>query len=1227
MRDEAYSTWLSAEYASLQREIDHSIVAIGGSGASGAGRRAQSVQAIRRIDAMIGDLEKKNAAFYKDDYTKIFRGGYSSKSLDMASVYGRDMGPIGPISSTDRSFLSRERARGLKNSRDALSQTRQRFAADVLKADPKMAKVVARDGHKMVASHGRMYGIGSYGDLVTNSAASRAWNRGSLEAVKRVVGDTGNVVISDGPDCGLRSHRDPETANGMVIPASEASAYLSAHPNCQRAFFPEPKPSDGKGVRDRLEALTKAAKLTGVAAAATGAALAYGNRLAVVSALNRHMLKNMPDWERFDLQIRALQRQLQSAPVPKTGGNVTDIRSLRPLDNSSMGIARRVYDDAMNYMRGVDIQMSDEARRVIGIASSDDRMTTTAKIAKYDDFFTANRKANMSDRLLTNFDAAEQAIRKEFAQMVVGGDEALASIAGDIGRTGANYGAKTRMKILNSPADLFFRKIQGVLPDTGTTRLTLPRIRNAREQGGGLARAIRGRLDLGQWVRFTGTGKIRGKNVGSLLVNRNGMLRAGLQYTNDGMIIPRLNFVPKFSPIRISSRVNRGVAGNINSVSGQLRVLVPGPFTPSVNFNFDLRALNISDLFDVRNVRMADLKKLSLDNLRLRSLALESQWRMMGRMDIHNVWRIKWEDLNYLLRKTDDDVFMTGDRSFTFYRRYQTEKLRLLGVDYFKNPKLARENFRKNFGDDVKGVLQREVDQAIKQAQDFQEAIKGIASVLADRERFLVPLRKYTADQILEVRSFLSGIREVERAGLEAGDGFVSRWLSAVKAGGDTAWQKFLVGISSSDSEVLAHVLSVHKRYFIDMPAKKRRDLMRIVPDGELQAILNKERWSSTLKIWSMDIQVLADKFGISSHNARTMKRLVSDKVRDVHLTMKGLTNEFGREEVVWMIKNHFSNAKMKIRSIRSWEDFFALGDDAVEAFGRFGEWMTRQFGTPDPDFDYANIRDALKVPAPPKVVRPSTSTLKNEFYFGDYDAREVSLKAARISYKDPSKILKNSQESVQLLKHYVKKFDLENIVVRDGTGLLPQGVDGTFLGSTGFDPSEMLLTYSRLNGRVRDLEIQFQSSWWAQHDAKFRPLSTMAHELGHAVDHSKKLTGKHSGELVDLIMGNLRSMGVKMPTDARLAEVGGFDWKNHSNITPKLPTIFRTGKTDADYLRLYVLLRDNKKILERVLSGYSSTLPEEFIAEIMRTGVLSANPSKLSRDIMKFAEGLPRSS
>lgn len=97
----------------------------------------------------------------------------------------------------------------------------------------------------------------TYMDTIGRYHSQVAYNRGYLSGLSAL--GTKAVRISDGPDCGLKSHDDPQKANGMVMNLDDARRYTVAHPNCVRDFAPVsnvPAPPDieqGKGSAARTK--------------------------------------------------------------------------------------------------------------------------------------------------------------------------------------------------------------------------------------------------------------------------------------------------------------------------------------------------------------------------------------------------------------------------------------------------------------------------------------------------------------------------------------------------------------------------------------------------------------------------------------------------------------------------------------------------------------------------------------------------------------------------------------------------------------------------------------------------------------------------------------------------------------------------------------------------------------------------------------------------------------
>jgi len=86
--------------------------------------------------------------------------------------------------------------------------------------------------------NGAKVGIDRYGEMLFRTKLGTAYNTGSVNRATEF-GVT-RFELFDGVDCGLRTHDDPEKANGMIVDAQTALAYPISHPNCRRSVGARP---------------------------------------------------------------------------------------------------------------------------------------------------------------------------------------------------------------------------------------------------------------------------------------------------------------------------------------------------------------------------------------------------------------------------------------------------------------------------------------------------------------------------------------------------------------------------------------------------------------------------------------------------------------------------------------------------------------------------------------------------------------------------------------------------------------------------------------------------------------------------------------------------------------------------------------------------------------------------------------------------------------------------
>lgn len=101
-------------------------------------------------------------------------------------------------------------------------------------ASRRMAAIIEERGiHAVRYRNGARHGLREYAEMSLRTKSSVAYNTAALNSV-----DTPFWECMDGPSCGLTSHDDPTTANGMVADRDTALAYPVSHPSCRRTWAP-----------------------------------------------------------------------------------------------------------------------------------------------------------------------------------------------------------------------------------------------------------------------------------------------------------------------------------------------------------------------------------------------------------------------------------------------------------------------------------------------------------------------------------------------------------------------------------------------------------------------------------------------------------------------------------------------------------------------------------------------------------------------------------------------------------------------------------------------------------------------------------------------------------------------------------------------------------------------------------------------------------------------------
>jgi hypothetical protein len=300
--------------------------------------------------------------------------------------------------------------------------------------------------------------------------------------------------------------------------------------------------------------------------------------------------------------------------------------------------ARSVADDVAAWIEdfadGEDVP--EHVLRIIGVP----RQATRKVVGDNLENFTRFYNASWLDNAVETFP-----IRKRLPTKVIG-RQARAAPPRPVERFPITGPA--RRAIQRRAANQFFDWLEAALPQNRFVALTFPNINRTMSI---LGRPRRLSASLGKFAKVTTT-SIRGRGrLNHLSLNPNGLLRLGL--TRDPktrLWTPTLRAIPP-GPIHIMTRVNRGVKGNITSLSGELRVLtrqVPLLSNLAGRFNLNLRKLGLNSLTDIKNLSISDYKNFDRTDLRGVSAAANMRLKGFNLFDLSRTFRLPWEEAEKL---------------------------------------------------------------------------------------------------------------------------------------------------------------------------------------------------------------------------------------------------------------------------------------------------------------------------------------------------------------------------------------------------------------------------------------------------------------------------------------------------------------------------------------------------------------------------------------------------
>lgn len=673
--------------------------------------RANADAAIRTINGMLSGLDEEAKDYFGHDFSDLFMEGARTANPEFKPGL-EDAKAIKPIGD-----------RGLRDLLDANQHARRttpKVIEDLLKGGETVGLDKARNKPftGKVYKNGARYSFESYADTVLSATAARAYNTGTIRgALSKGISV---FEVSDGEGCGWSSHNDPEQANGKLVTADEALAFPIAHPHCVRQFIPRPDLGSGdKDLLDRMASraasfLKSSAKAT-VKASALNIAIHLASDVKVRQAAARVALSVSQEFQMYKTNLErlvALYNYARKTHVASLG-NVTDLATRLPPEASFRSMVGDVTSYIEDFMAGEDVPA--HVKYIMGVEEK------------------AERKV-VGDRF------------ERFVEFTDKWDQAHPPSVGDY----VSHLVKTDV------ADSFYGWLGPITSQSKFMRMTFPDIGGV---GGGIGeRPIRITTDVWNLARVTRT-SIKDRGVlNHVSLNPNGLLRFG--FTKDPetkFITPTFRVVPP-GPLHVSTRLNRGVKGNITSLSGEIGLLTRAPLIHGVSakFNINLRNLGLNTLKDIIGMDPNKLLNFTKEDLRMVSLFADLRIRGFNILEIAKTMRLPWEDAEKLWHLSNKYIGeQLQEELAAKYRRARFYVVRPGG----EAPPITHLRDR---------LFPPEVKKAVKKAQSA--SFKDVrARRLVEEARMTIGERERTAELVrtLGIRNTIIHFRNVPQPDLE----------------------------------------------------------------------------------------------------------------------------------------------------------------------------------------------------------------------------------------------------------------------------------------------------------------------------------------------------------------------------------------------------------------------------------------------------------------------------
>lgn len=600
---------------------------------------------VRPLIGQLEDLDDEVRTFFRTDFRQAYAQGARHAFPDWKPTSG-DIDRVRKMAEDTSESL-------LQNNTAAKRGIRQLIPGFVDMPRPEAVKAIRKKPFK-----GRLYANGaqvpfdSYAEMTLRSSVARAYNLGYINSAL----DNGArfFQVSDGPDCHWISHTQGDPADGLIVSAEEAQAQPIAHPNCVRSFIARWDLHEIDESIFRRGAKAAGRTLTGVAkATAAENAISLVHHLAaderVQDAARRVISAGRADFLQYKQNLQAVARLYEYARRTRLAelGNVTDIATAQTQKVSSQMVADDVMAWIDDFADGEEVP--EHVLQIIGVEKKD--ATRIAVGDRLDGFTTM-----YNSTFRTAGPVRLHPVSFRIPTKVIGGVSREVKPKDIVMRAlSIPPNLTSRQRVERFASTKFFDWLGPKIPQSKYLRMTFPNINGSI---GFLDRPHRVSGSLGDLVKVTRT-SIRDRGViNHISLNPNGLIRLGL--TRDPvtkLITPTFRLIPP-GPLHIMTRVNRGVHGNITSLSGEVRLITKTPIGKalSARFNLNLRKLGLETLGDIKKLKIEDFRKFDIEDLRGVSLAADLRLRGYNLFDISRTFRLPWEEAQKLWKLSEFEL-------------------------------------------------------------------------------------------------------------------------------------------------------------------------------------------------------------------------------------------------------------------------------------------------------------------------------------------------------------------------------------------------------------------------------------------------------------------------------------------------------------------------------------------------------------------------------------------